>query len=76
MCSARPFREERTHLREPKDYTYAFSQERLEFPPGTRGRYSNLGYMALGRVVEQVTGQSYDAYVQEHVWVPAGYPQA
>ncbi len=67
-----PFREERTRLREPKDYTDAFSRELLEFPPGTRGRYSNLGYMALGRVVEQVTGQSYDAHVQEHVWVPAG----
>jgi CubicO group peptidase (beta-lactamase class C family) len=67
-----PFRRERIRLREPKDYIDVFGGELLEFPPGTRGRYSNLGYMALGRVVEQVTGQSYETYLREHVWVPAG----
>jgi CubicO group peptidase (beta-lactamase class C family) len=28
--------------------------------------------MALGGVVERVAGESYDAYVREHVWGPAG----
>ena len=31
--------------------------------PGTRHSYSNLGYLALGEVIEAVTGQSYESYV-------------
>ncbi len=67
-----PFHEDRARLREPQDYLRAFGAEPLEFPPGARARYSNLGYMALGGVIEQVSGESYDAYVQQHVWSPAG----
>ncbi|HEX4445446.1 MAG TPA: serine hydrolase domain-containing protein [Polyangiaceae bacterium] len=67
-----PFFEDRSRLREPADYLRAFGAEPLEFSPGARGRYSNLGYMALGGVVERVAGESYDAYVREHVWGPAG----
>ncbi len=38
---------------------------RLSFAPGTRSAYSNLGYAVLGRVVEKISGQSYEAYVRE-----------
>ena len=31
--------------------------------PGTRHAYSNLGYLALGLVIETVTGQTYEQYV-------------
>lgn len=31
---------------------------------GSRYAYSNLGYLALGEVLEEVTGQSYEQYVQ------------
>lgn len=32
--------------------------------PGTKHAYSNFGYCVLGRVIEKVTGQSYEAYVR------------
>jgi N-acyl-D-amino-acid deacylase len=31
--------------------------EPLDFEPGTKHAYSNLGYVLLGRVIEAVTGE-------------------
>ncbi|CAD5107955.1 hypothetical protein PSEWESI4_02238 [Pseudomonas carbonaria] len=36
---------------------------RLDFAPGERQVYSNLGYCLLGMVIERVTGESYRAWV-------------
>ncbi len=44
----------------------------LDFAPGERYAYSNFGYCVLGRVIEKVSGQAYDAYVKEHVLAPLG----
>jgi CubicO group peptidase (beta-lactamase class C family) len=44
----------------------------LTSPPGTHWAYSNFGYCVLGRVIEQVTGQPYDAYVQANILAPCG----
>ncbi len=35
----------------------------LNFDPGTRYAYSNLGYAVLGQIIERVTGQDYDDFV-------------
>lgn len=40
--------------------------------PGTRFAYTNYGYQALGRLIEKVTGQSYEAYVKSAILDPAG----
>jgi N-acyl-D-amino-acid deacylase len=44
----------------------------LEFDPGTRFAYSGFGYCLLGRVIEKVTGQPYETFVQQIVLAPAG----
>jgi N-acyl-D-amino-acid deacylase len=44
----------------------------LDFDPGGRYAYSNLGYLVLGRVLETVTGQKYEAYVKKEVFGPLG----
>ncbi|GAB5555729.1 MAG: hypothetical protein Sapg2KO_53200 [Saprospiraceae bacterium] len=38
----------------------------LKFTPGTQYAYSNLGYIVLGYVIEQVSGMSYEAYLNKH----------
>ena len=38
--------------------------------PGTHWAYSNFGYCILGRVIEQITGQPYDAYVKGNILAP------
>ena len=39
-------------------------QTPLATPPGEAYEYSNVGYALLGAIIEQVTGMSYDAYLQ------------
>jgi N-acyl-D-amino-acid deacylase len=44
----------------------------LQSAPGRRYAYSNFGYCVLGRIVERVSGQRYEEYVESHVLRPAG----
>ncbi|MFI6326461.1 serine hydrolase domain-containing protein [Nonomuraea sp. NPDC050556] len=44
----------------------------LDFDPGSRYAYSNYGYMLLGRIIEKVSGQSYESYVRTKLLTPAG----
>lgn len=45
---------------------------RLRCAPGGSAQYSNVGYLALSRVIEQVSGMEYEDYLQTHVLWPAG----
>ena len=47
-------------------------EHKLDFAPGERFAYSNVGYCILGRVIERVTGAPYETHVREHVLMPAG----
>jgi CubicO group peptidase (beta-lactamase class C family) len=44
----------------------------LNRPPGVEYEYSNVGFSLLAAIVEQVSGQSYDAFTREHLFEPAG----
>jgi len=46
--------------------------KRLDFSPGTKFAYSNIGYAVLGRVIEQLSGLTYEQYVQENILQPIG----
>lgn len=48
----------------------------LDFDPGTDMKYSNVGYIILGRIVEKASGLPYEEYIREHVLKPAGVRQA
>lgn len=50
---------------------YAISQ-RLDFDPGTRYSYSQTGYLLLGRIIERITGKTYEDTVREKILTPAG----
>jgi CubicO group peptidase (beta-lactamase class C family) len=40
--------------------------------PGERLNYSNIGYAALGRVIEKVTGRSYEDHLRQAIFEPLG----
>ncbi|GLY88930.1 serine hydrolase domain-containing protein [Actinoallomurus iriomotensis] len=42
------------------------------FPPGEQFSYNNAGYCVLGRLVEVLRGQPYDACLREHLIAPLG----
>jgi D-alanyl-D-alanine carboxypeptidase len=45
---------------------------KLEFEPGDYTQYTNIGYMVLGAIIENVTGQTYETYIREHILEPLG----
>ena len=44
----------------------------LDFPPGARESYSSGGFEVLARVLERVSGKSYDALLEERIFRPCG----
>jgi D-alanyl-D-alanine carboxypeptidase len=48
----------------------AVSQSPLQFQPGTQCSYSNSNFFALGTIIERLTGQSYAANLQQHIFQP------
>jgi N-acyl-D-amino-acid deacylase len=58
----------------PKDIIRYMLGRPLDFDPGSRYAYSNFGYCVLGRIIEQITGQSYENYVRKEILQPVGIP--
>src|SRR5262245_32714798 len=46
--------------------------QELAFKPGARFSYSNPAFIYLARVIESVSGLSYEAYVRQHILGPLG----
>ena len=44
----------------------------LDTTPGEKYAYSNFGYCLLGRVIETLSGESYEAFVKREVFAPLG----
>lgn len=63
-------------LRDLADYLALFTEEPLLFEPGKGTSYSNAGYITLGLIIERLSGMSYQDYVAEHVFRPAGMTNA
>ncbi len=51
--------------------TLAFN-EQLLFKPGSQYEYSNVGFSILAIIIEKVSGKSYEAYLHDAIFVPAG----
>lgn len=44
----------------------------LNYPPGSKFRYSDVGFMVLGELVERVTGKDIHAFSREAIFAPLG----
>ena len=42
----------------------------LDFEPGESWSYSNCGYVVLGYIIEQVSGQTYEDFLQHSIFTP------
>ena len=46
--------------------------QELEFEPGERFEYTNVGYTLLAAIIEKVSGQAYEEYLNKNLFKPAG----
>ncbi|MEM7511729.1 MAG: serine hydrolase domain-containing protein [Bacteroidota bacterium] len=46
--------------------------KRLKSAPNEKYKYSNLGYVHLGQIIEQVSGLSYEEYIRVNIIEPLG----
>lgn len=44
----------------------------MEFAPGDSWNYNNSGYVLLGAIIENISGQSYSDFVAENITAPLG----
>lgn len=49
---------------DPTTFVRYMLTQSLDFNPGLRYAYSNAGYIVLGRVIEKISGQSYESYAR------------
>jgi CubicO group peptidase (beta-lactamase class C family) len=75
LPDTRPVEAQRDFYLRAKDAEnwYPITQaDALEFEPGSKFAYSNPAYNALALVVEQVSGQPWQAFVHDQIFVPSG----
>ena len=53
-----------------KDFFDKLFATKLISEPGEKYSYSNTGYSILGRIIELVSGQSYETFLNEHLFTP------
>lgn len=56
----------------PADYLDLIARQPKAGEPAADWNYSNAGYILLGRIIENVSGENYFDYIQRHVFAPAG----
>jgi CubicO group peptidase (beta-lactamase class C family) len=59
--------------RSAREFVYnQIQREKLEAAPGQKAIYSDLGFILLGEIIEEVCGTGLDQYCQENIFRPLG----
>jgi CubicO group peptidase (beta-lactamase class C family) len=54
----------------PEDFIKEQCMGDFDFEPGTQWAYNNSGYFILGAIIEEITGKTYAAAMQERIFDP------
>jgi len=54
----------------PEKLVGTFLNKPLDFQPGEKWSYSNSGYVLLGYIIEKVSGETYEKFLQENIFTP------
>lgn len=52
----------------PKMMVDFFKNEPVDFAPGEKFEYNNSGYVLLGYLIELISGESYEGFIQKHIF--------
>lgn len=56
----------------PEQLVALYRDKPLDFQPGEKWNYSNSGYVLLGYLIEKISGETYEKFVQENIFTPLG----
>ena len=56
----------------PAELVARFRDKPLDFQPGEKWNYSNSGFVLLGYLIEKISGETYEKFVQENIFTPLG----
>lgn len=59
-----------------KDFILKFCSDDLEFEPDTDQKYNNSAYYILGGIIEEISGMSYNDYIQKNIFDKLGMYQS
>lgn len=59
-------------VRTSMDLVPLFIDKPMAYPAGAGFCYNNTGFVVLGLIIETITGQEFDVYLQDHVFAPIG----
>lgn len=62
----------KNRYRELEDFLPLFANDSLHFSPGSKYEYNGGGFVLLGLIIEEVTGENYFDYLQKNVFDPVG----
>lgn len=60
------------YTQNPDEILEMIERTPLEYTPGSKNVYSDVDYMLLGLIVEQVSRQKFDVFCQEQIFGPLG----
>jgi CubicO group peptidase (beta-lactamase class C family) len=55
-----------------KEIIDLFKDQPMDFAPGEKWSYSNSGYILLGAIIEKVSGQTYQEFIEKNIFTPLG----
>jgi CubicO group peptidase (beta-lactamase class C family) len=57
---------------DPADYLDLIARQPKVSEPGKEWNYSNAGFMLLGHIIENISHEDYDGYIQRNIFTPVG----
>jgi CubicO group peptidase (beta-lactamase class C family) len=60
----------------PKMMVDFFKNEPTDFLPGEKFEYNNSGYVLLGYIIALVSGETYEDFIEKHIFQKAGMSQS
>lgn len=53
-------------------YRFIKKQKELNFNPGDKHLYSNTGYILMAQIIENITGEKFDVWIKDNVFLKLG----
>ena len=72
LTDVKPFAENQAKNWTPQEVVVMLKPLPLDFEPGQKAQYSNSGFILLGLIIEKISGQSFEDFLEQRITKPLG----